>query len=146
MTVHYDDIIMGAMASQIPASWLFIQLLFQTQIEENIKTPRHWPLCGGIHRGPVNFPHKWAVTRRMFPFRNVIMKLWAHITMGHIAKHIQWIEIVHSRYIVVFFSSTYKRRISQSSEQIYQPMPYDSEKIWKPISKPSLYGSTLSTF
>ena len=27
------------------ASPLFTQLLFQTQIEENIKVPRHWPLC-----------------------------------------------------------------------------------------------------
>ena len=26
-----------------------------------------------IHRGPVNSPHKWAVTRKMFPFDDVIM-------------------------------------------------------------------------
>ena len=29
----------------------------------------------GIHRGPVNFPHKWPVTRKMFPFDDVIMLL-----------------------------------------------------------------------
>ena len=29
----------------------------------------------GIHRGPVNSPHKWPVTRKMFPFDDVIMKL-----------------------------------------------------------------------
>ena len=28
---------------------------------------------GGIHRGPVNCPHKWPVTRKMFPFDDVIM-------------------------------------------------------------------------
>ena len=28
----------------------------------------------GIHRGPVNSPHKWPVTRKMFPFDDVIMK------------------------------------------------------------------------
>ena len=27
----------------------------------------------GIHRGPVNCPHKWPVTRKMFPFDDVIM-------------------------------------------------------------------------
>ena len=27
----------------------------------------------GIHRGPVNSPHKWPVTRKMFPFDNAIM-------------------------------------------------------------------------
>ena len=26
-----------------------------------------------IHRGPVNFPHKWPETRKMFPFDDVIM-------------------------------------------------------------------------
>ena len=28
----------------------------------------------GIHRGPVNSLHKWPVTRKMFPFDDVIMK------------------------------------------------------------------------
>ena len=28
----------------------------------------------GIHRGPVNSPHKWPVTRKMFQFDDVIMK------------------------------------------------------------------------
>ena len=29
----------------------------------------------GNHRGPVNFPHKWPVTRKMFPFDDVII-IW----------------------------------------------------------------------
>ena len=29
----------------------------------------------GIHRGPVNSPHKWSVTRKMFPFDDVIMNM-----------------------------------------------------------------------
>ena len=28
----------------------------------------------GIHRWPVNSPHKWPVTRKMFPFDDVIME------------------------------------------------------------------------
>ena len=27
----------------------------------------------GIHRGPVNSPHKWPITRKVFPFDDVIM-------------------------------------------------------------------------
>ena len=27
----------------------------------------------GIHRRPVNYPHKWPVTRKLFPFDDVIM-------------------------------------------------------------------------
>ena len=31
---------------KLPASRLFTQLFIQTQIKDNIKDPRHWPLCG----------------------------------------------------------------------------------------------------
>ena len=30
----------------------------------------------GLHRGPVNSPHKWPVTRKMLPFDDVIMWNW----------------------------------------------------------------------
>ena len=42
----------------------FTQRFIQAQIKESIKAPRHWP---------VNSPHKWLVTRKMFPFDDVIM-------------------------------------------------------------------------
>ena len=54
-----------------PVSRLFTPLFIQVQINESIKAPRHWPLCG--HRSPVNSPHKGPVTRKMFPFHDVFM-------------------------------------------------------------------------
>ena len=33
-------------------------------------------LCVGNSPGPVNSPHKWPVTRKMFPFDDVIMYKW----------------------------------------------------------------------
>ena len=56
-----------------PASRLFTQPVIQAQIKENIKALRHWPFVWGIHRRPVNPPHKGPVTRKMFPFDDVIM-------------------------------------------------------------------------
>ena len=56
-----------------PASRLFTQTFIRAQIKVNIKAPRHWPLCGEFTGGPVNSPHKWPVTRKMFPFDDVIM-------------------------------------------------------------------------
>ena len=44
--IHYNDVIMGAITSQITSLTIFTQLFIQTQIKENIKAPRHWPLCG----------------------------------------------------------------------------------------------------
>ena len=52
-----------------PSPRLFSQsFFFQAQIKENIKGPRHWPLR---HSG---FPSQWPVTRKTFPFDDVIMK------------------------------------------------------------------------
>ena len=39
-------------------------------------------LCAGIHRGPVNSPHKWPVTRKIFPFDDVRMMIWI-VDMDH---------------------------------------------------------------
>ena len=65
---------MGAMASQITnLAIVYIQQFIEAQIKENIKAPRYWPFVRGIHRWPVNSPHKGPVTRKMFPFDNVIM-------------------------------------------------------------------------
>ena len=65
---------MSTMASQITTSPLFTQPFIQVQIKENIKAPRHWPLCGN---SPMTgeFPAQMAVTQKMFPFDDVIMKI-----------------------------------------------------------------------
>ena len=55
-----------------PASRLFTQPFVQAQIKKTIKAPST-DLCEGIHRWPVNFPHKGPVTRKLFPFNDVIM-------------------------------------------------------------------------
>ena len=57
---------MGAMASQITSLTIVYSTIIRAQIKVNIKAPRHW-------WGSVNSPHKWPVTRKMFPFDDVIM-------------------------------------------------------------------------
>ena len=44
------------------------------QIKENIKAPRHWPLWGEFTSDRW-IPHKGLVTRKMFPFDDVIMRI-----------------------------------------------------------------------
>ena len=51
------------------ASRLFTQPF--VQIKENIKAPRHWPLCGEVTG---EFSHKGPVTRKMFPIDDVIIQ------------------------------------------------------------------------
>ena len=54
-----------------PHHWL-LNSLFRRRSKKTSKL-RVTGICGGIHRGPVNPPHKWPVTRKMFPLDDVIM-------------------------------------------------------------------------
>ena len=54
---------------QSPAFRLFTQTFVQVQIKENTKTPRHWPLWMSF----TGYRAKGPVTRKMFPFDDVIM-------------------------------------------------------------------------
>ena len=70
---HYNDVIMGAMSSQTPASWLFAQSFFLGADQRKHQSSASLAFVRGIHRCPVNSPHKGPVTRKMFPFDDVIM-------------------------------------------------------------------------
>ena len=76
---HHNAVIMSAMASQIQASPLLAQPFVGAQFKENTKAPRHWPLrgnpplTGGFPDFQVTGPHKGPVTRKIFPFYDVIM-------------------------------------------------------------------------
>ena len=44
---HYSAVIMGTIASQITSLMIVFSTVYsETQIKENIKASRHWPLCG----------------------------------------------------------------------------------------------------
>ena len=45
-TLHYGDVIMGAMASQITSLTIVYSTVYSDADKENIKALRHWPLCG----------------------------------------------------------------------------------------------------
>ena len=51
---------MTTVASQITSLTIFTQSFIQAKIKENIKAPRHWPLCGEF-TGTGEFPAQWAI-------------------------------------------------------------------------------------
>ena len=55
-----------------PVSRLLAEPFVQAQIKENTKAPCHWPLEGNPHVTGV-YPHKGPITRKMFPFDNIIV-------------------------------------------------------------------------
>ena len=70
---HYDDLIMGAVASQITSLTSIYSTLYSDVDQRKHQSSSSLVFVRGIHRGPVNSPHRWPVTRKMFPFDDVIM-------------------------------------------------------------------------
>ena len=71
---HYIDVIMTTMASQITSLTIVYSTVYSGADQSKHQSSASLAFVWGIHRGPVNSPHKWPVTRKMFPFDDVIMK------------------------------------------------------------------------
>ena len=70
---QYSDVIMGAMASQITSLTIVYSTVYSGGDQRYQQSSASLAFVQGIHRRPVNSPHKWPVTRKMFPFDDVIM-------------------------------------------------------------------------
>ena len=99
---------------------LFTQQFIRVQIKENIKAPRHWPLCveftgdRWIPRSSVNSPHRWPATRNMLPFDDVIKAStnWAIIGTGwgmsaFLCQAITW---TNADLLLLFYSKLYVQK------------------------------------
>ena len=64
---------MGAIASQITSLTIVYSIVYSDADQRKHQSSASLAFVWGIHRGPVNFPHKWPVMRKMFPFDDVIM-------------------------------------------------------------------------
>ena len=53
---------------------------------EKTSNPVSLAFLGGIHRWPVNSPHKRPVTRKMFPFDDVIMTKQKHSNSAYVSS------------------------------------------------------------
>ena len=71
--LHYTDVIMTTMVSQITSlTVVYFKRLFRRRAKKTSKLCVTG-LCVGNSPGPVNSLHKGPVTRKMFPFDDVIM-------------------------------------------------------------------------
>ena len=70
---HFGDIIMDTMASQITSLTIVYSTVYSGADQRKHQSSASLAFVRVIQRGPVNSPHKWPVTRKMFPFDDVIM-------------------------------------------------------------------------
>ena len=70
---HYSEVIMSTMASQITSLTIVYSTVYSGADQKKHQSSASLAFVRGIHRWPVNSRHKGPVTRKMFPFDDVIM-------------------------------------------------------------------------
>ena len=68
LVFHYNDVIMDAIASQITSFTVVYSTVNSGADQRKHQSSASLAFQRRIHRWPVNSPHKWPVTRKMFPF------------------------------------------------------------------------------
>ena len=71
---------MGTMASLITSLIIVYSIVYSGADQENIKAPRHWPLCG-------EFIKQMISNGEMFPFNDVIIVYTDD--MGRYVSHVE---------------------------------------------------------
>ena len=63
VSYHYNDVIMGAIASQITSRTIVFSTVYSDTDKKKHQSSASLAFVWGIHRRPVNSPHKWPVTQ-----------------------------------------------------------------------------------
>ena len=146
LIAHYGDVIRAAIASQITSLTIVYSTVYSDADQRKHQSSASLAFVRGIHRGPVNSPHKWPVTRKKFPFDDVIMglmmpysiKILVNIDAGHGllpdgARPLPELMLINHRWgLVIFTWGQLQRQCSwyypwcefQSSQRI-------SRQFWK---------------
>ena len=72
--LHYNDVIMNTMASPFTSLASVNAIVYASADQRKHQSSASLAFVRGIHRWPVTFPHKRPVTRKKFPFHDVIMR------------------------------------------------------------------------
>ena len=72
---HYNDVIMGTIASQITSLTIVYSTDYSDANQRKHQSSASLVFVRGFHRRPVNSPHKWPVTRKMF---RLMTSSWVH--------------------------------------------------------------------
>ena len=91
--IHYNDIIMSRMASQITGVWIVYSTICSGLDKRKHRSSESQAFVRVTHRWPVNIPHKGTVTRKTFPFDDAIMYWWRISNVCALAVNVSWAPI-----------------------------------------------------
>ena len=110
---HYDDVIMSTMASQITSLAIVYSTVYSSTDQRKNQSSASLVFVRGIHRWPVDSPHKGPVTRKMFLFDDIIM------IRGCLSIHMSY----------QYSESHYKDKTVLRSSHLYNGNPYTGKTV-----------------
>ena len=137
--IHYGDVIMGAIASQITSLTIVYWTFYSDADERKHQSSASLAFVRGIHRGPVNSPHKWPVTLKMFPFDDIIM-YWSFVRGLHRSPVVPFTKASNAELLcfLLFFSAP-EHKIEQTIEMLMIRANYDVTGMIETIAIRPLY-------
>ena len=165
--MHNSDVIMSPMPSQITSLTIVYSIVYSGTDQIKYQSSALLAFVRGIHRRPVNSPHKWPVTREMFPFDDVIMGSCLHNNMNFIKPFwkllVCWVELplktatFGTSYNLLYYSvrvtcivitaTRDERHITGTSEymrkEILRLILYNLMQLWLSTSIIALYANKL---
>ena len=103
--IHYNDVIIGAMASQITSLAIVYSIVYSRADQRTHHSSASVAFVWGIHRRPVNSPHKGPETRKIFSFDDVIIPgtcfIWYCVQSSKFKfiQHCDWLLHCRSRIV-----------------------------------------------
>ena len=89
---------MGAVALQITSLTTVYSTIDSDADQRKHQSSASLAFVRGNHRGPVNSPHKWPVTRKIFPFDDVI------IVTFNVVDNFAWLMLPWAAYTYCIFT------------------------------------------
>ena len=125
---------MTMLASQITSLTVVYSIVYSGVNQRKHQSSASLAFVREIHRGPVNFPHKWPVTRKMFPFDDVIMTELVRSSPRNamtISIQIPSNTTCHVLFIISFDSYMYAYVSVRGC--VFQEILYRHKKLWCPV-------------
>ena len=97
--IHYNYVIMSTMASQITSLTIVYSTVYSATDQRKHQNSGSLAFVRGIHRWPVNSPHKGPVTRKMFPFDGIIMNMVNFVQNYHTSHPIAHLWEQHMSFV-----------------------------------------------
>ena len=128
MVFHYSDVIM---ASQITSLTIVYSAAYSGANQRKHQISASLAFVRGIHRSLVNSLHKWPVTRKMFPFDDVIMTFVINGTSNNPVKQMVF-SMSRLRYApnLESFVDFVESRILWTSEFVYDDLKRFESPTW----------------